>query len=119
MTGILLSPEATLFSPTFLPPRTTQHSKRTGQALNTLHKDTTHAVSNAFVPNKELPSPAVPVGEAAQSYGTAAKMPLQIQLYHQLLTVFKGLAIQIQLSYFKKDSAHTENLAFKKVQELK
>lgn len=64
-------------------------------------------------------NPAVPVGEAAQSYGTAARMPLQIQLYHQILTVFKGLAIQIQLSHFKKDSVHTENPAFKKVQELK
>lgn len=64
-------------------------------------------------------SPAVPVGETAQSYGTAARMPLQIQLYHQLLTVFKGLAIQIQLSHFKKDSVHIENPAFKKVQELK
>lgn len=40
-------------------------------------------------------------------------------LYHQLLTVFTGLPIQIQPSYSKKLSAHTENPAFKKAQELK
>lgn len=40
-------------------------------------------------------------------------------LYHQLLTVFTGLPFQIQPSYSKKLSAHTENPAFKKAQELK
>lgn len=83
---------------------------------STSYTKTIHIVSNAFAPNKELPSP---VGEAAQCYGTAARMPLQIQLCHQLLTIFKGLPIQIQPSYFKKDSAHAENPAFEKVQEFK
>lgn len=72
-----------------------------------------------FVLNRDLPSPAAPVGVAAQSYGIAARMPLKIQLDPQLLTVFRGLPIQIQPSNFKEDSAHTEGPAFKTVQELK
>lgn len=109
MTRVILSPDSTLMD----------HPAQWENRHSKPYRDTAHTVSNAFVPNRELPSPAVPVGVAAQSYGIAARMPRQIQLYHQLLTVSRGLPIQIQPSYLGKNSAHTENPAFNKVQQLK
>lgn len=97
-------------------PRTTQHSGRTGQALNTPHRDTKLC-------------PLFPTGscQALQSLLVWQLRAMELQpgchCKYSWTTSYLQYSESCQFksnpATLKEDSAPTENLAFNKVQELK